>query len=146
MGFDLVAKNKRAGEGGDYRADIYGMYLLRCAMREAGVPEKLTQSKFLFNDGQFVTANQAAAIGTKLNDWLTGRSITVSVVEPDGFWLETIAALEDAFSDDPSGKAGKRRSRKRHKESTIVKITSQHRSFIRNFARYCLKSKGFKVY
>jgi hypothetical protein len=109
------------------------------------MPEKLLQKKFSASEGQFVTAKQATTVGLKLTEWLNGRHLEISTVEPDGSWAETISSLKDAFGPK-TRKTRKSGSRKRDQELTIVKITRQHRKFIWDFAKYCLQSDGFRVY
>ncbi len=82
MGFDLDAKNKRAGEDGYFRATIYAMYLFRCAMRQTGVSQKVIHAKFFGNGGQLVTAKQVATVGEKLQEWLKGKHLTPSRRRP----------------------------------------------------------------
>lgn len=52
-------------------------------MVEAGVYPKIIYKKFVGNDGLLVTPIQAAGISARLDKWLEGKHLTITLPETD---------------------------------------------------------------
>ncbi|MGH9737401.1 MAG: hypothetical protein ACRD4X_02300 [Candidatus Acidiferrales bacterium] len=145
MGFDLTAKNKRLGEKGYLRANVYQMILFRASMLAAGVDEDLVYGRFVSNDGLFVTALQSRKIADRLTGWLRGRKLMVSLSERNGVANAANEAYFEAFRK--LGGPGNKRAVKQFAvlKSHPFRLDLKARKVVRDLAEFSNRSGGFWV-
>jgi hypothetical protein len=144
MGFDLTAKRRDLGDDGYFRIQIFWMRLYRRAMVAAGVSEDLVYTKFLSNDGYFVTLRQSQTIADKLDSWLRGRNLTVDLCElhPRAVELNrALAGLLPMFE----GRRKPRAHRLCDAKPMPLRLDRRLRQIIRGFAGFCRRSGGFWI-
>ncbi len=145
MGFDLVSKNRRLGDAGYMRANVYQMVFLRSTMLAAGVKESLVYKKFMGNDGWLVTALQAKTIALELRSWIKGRNLILDFAEKS----EAARRVNDTVFEliESVSRGGQRiAARKiRRARSLPVRLDRKMKAAIRRFADFCERSGGFWV-
>jgi hypothetical protein len=145
MGYDLVAKGRKRGTAGYYRAGIEFMALMRSAMRAADVPEALVCRKFVSNDNLLVTSLQARMLARKLTTWLRGRNLTLDLAETDERAHGSLDALLLVQKAVGNKREAARLRQRRRPESLPLRVDRQARKAIREFAGFCAGSGGFYV-
>jgi hypothetical protein len=145
MGYDLVAKRRKRGTTGYYRAGIEFMTFLRSAMVAAGVPEALVYKKFVSNDNLLVTPLQSRTIAEQLTTWLRGRNLTLDLAETNERARASADALFFVLRAVGNQKETTRLARRRRAKSLPLRVDRKGRKAIREFAAFCAGSGGFHV-